>query len=247
LSSAKVLNPRAAAPELEAVELSGRILGAVRSAPESDERAELDQLTAQLNGTDPGTIEGDAARTAFWINVYNALLLHRLILRPTRGNILLKPRIFSASGYGVGGDDYSLNQIEHGVLRCNSRPPMQPRRPFRGSDPRLRSLPSRLDPRIHFALNCGARSCPPVRVYDSAEVDAELERATNSYLQTEAEIDVVEGSVSLPGLMGLYAADFGSRDEQMAFAATHLPALADLFGRPVKVRYTRFDWTATPS
>ena len=39
-----------------------------------------------------------------------------------------------------------------------------------------------LDPRIHFALNCGATSCPPIRVYSSANLDYQLDRAAASFL-----------------------------------------------------------------
>ena len=39
-----------------------------------------------------------------------------------------------------------------------------------------------LDPRIHFALNCGATSCPPIRVYSSSNLDSQLDRAAASFL-----------------------------------------------------------------
>ena len=41
---------------------------------------------------------------------------------------------------------------------------------------------ARVDPRIHFALNCGARSCPPLAAWDPATLDADLERATAAYV-----------------------------------------------------------------
>jgi hypothetical protein len=250
MSKPNAMNPGEAVCRLEAVELSRLTLDALRSPAESKERDSLDHFAGQLNGIDPGEIEGDAARIAFWANLYNALLLHRLSISPARGSMLRHPRIFSSSAYGVGGSTYSLNQIEHGVLRVNRRAPLQPRSPFRGGDPRLRSLPSRLDPRIHFALNCGARSCPPIRSYDPAGLDADLELATRAYLRAETVIDRARRVVTLPRLMRLYAPDFGSRLEQVAFASAHLPELAALQaegGRGVKVRYGRFDWTAVPA
>ncbi len=247
MSRPRTLNPGEAVCRLEAVELSRLMLGALRSPAESTERGSLEQLAPQLNGIDPGEIEADAARIAFWANLYNALLLHRLSIRPARGSMLRHPRIFASSAYGVGGSIYSLNQIEHGVLRCNRRAPLQPRRPFRGDDPRLRSLPSGLDPRVHFALNCGARSCPPIRSYGPAGLEADLELATRAYLQAESLIDRASRTVTLPRLMRLYASDFGSRSEQLAFASAHLPEVAALQaegGPAIRVRYGRFDWTA---
>jgi hypothetical protein len=69
--------------------------------------------------------------------------------------------------YNIGGAVYSLDDIEHGVLRANRGHPAAGGRPqFGPEDPRRRGLVvQELDPRIHFALNCGARSCPPIRVY----------------------------------------------------------------------------------
>jgi len=250
MSGATVLNRRAAEPVLEAVELSRRILGEARSVSSPAECTALDRLTGQLHKVDPTRIDGDAARIAFWANLYNALMLHCVCLKPVRGSMLMHLRLFSKVAYDVGGHRYSLNLIEHGVLRRNRRAPFHLRRALRASDPRLASAPSRLDPRIHFALNCGARSCPPIRTYDPAQLEAQLEMATSAYLEMEAQVDRERCQVTLPRLLRLYSADFGPRAEQIAFAARHLPEL-EACRRPsggrIRVRYGRFDWTAAPS
>ena len=65
--------------------------------------------------------------------------------------------------YNVGGLLFTLDEIEHGVLRCNKGHPKDQKPMF--SDEARKSLSlSFLDPRIHFALNCGATSCPPIRL-----------------------------------------------------------------------------------
>lgn len=60
---------------------------------------------------------------------------------------------------------FSLDDIEHGILRCNTPPPGASDSPFDASDERKPLSLTRLDPRLHFALNCGARSCPPIKVW----------------------------------------------------------------------------------
>lgn len=229
-------------------ELSRQLLGTARRAEAGEvELGELELLAARLRGLDPARIEGDAARIAFWVNLYNALFRHRLCLRPIRGSVLRHLRLFSSTAYEVGGERFSLNLIEHGVLRRNRRPPYNLRRPLRGGDPRLAALPSRLDPRIHFALNCGARSCPPIHSYEPASVDRQLELATRAYLAAETEVDVEHRNVGLPRLMRLYRADFGDRKAQLEFAASHAdPVRALLADGPPRLRYRRFDWSATP-
>ena len=243
LTARTVLNPDAAATDTEAVELSARLLDALRAGPK-EERAAGD-LAAQLHGVHPIEIEGDDARIAFWLNLYNALLLNRLLVRPVTGKMTMHPRVFSSSVYVIGGATYSLNQIEHGVLRRNSRAPYTGRRTFRSNDPRLRVAPSRIDPRIHFALNCGARSCPPIRTYAADRLGADLEAAATAYLTVETEIG--PDAITLPRLMRLYRGDFGSTADQIRFAADRLPALRDLDSgdpRLLEPRYGRFDWSA---
>src|SRR4051794_33581459 len=134
----------------ETPELAQEILSEALTVRGAEQCARLEELGGRLHRVDPARIEGDAARIAFWLNIYNALLLHRLCLRPVRGSILRQRRMFGKVAYAVGDHAYSLNVIEHGLLRRNRRPPFSLRRMLRRSDPRLGSAPSRLDPRIHF-------------------------------------------------------------------------------------------------
>jgi len=236
------------AGDVDPVELSRQLLGIARKVEAGEaELAELQRLAAALRGVEPAALGGDDARIAFWVNLYNALFRHRLCRRPIRGSVLRHLRLFSATAYEVGGERFSLNLIEHGVLRRNRRPPYHPRRSLRPGDPRLAALPSRLDPRIHFALNCGARSCPPIHTYDPATVDEQLELATRAYLAAETEVDTKHQRIALPRLMRLYRTDFGGRDAQLSFAAGHLDQVRALLadGAP-RLRYRSFDWTAAP-
>ena len=67
--------------------------------------------------------------------------------------------------------------------------------------------------RIHFALNCGARSCPPIRVYDAAKLDRQLDTAAKSFVSQEAE--VAEGGVAkVSKIFMWYKGDFGEDDEE---------------------------------
>ncbi len=249
MARATILNPDAAPLHLDPVDLSEQILAEAKSVQGPEHCARLDRLTAQLHGVDPDGLAGDSERIAFWANLYNALILHCLCLRPLKGSLLRHLRMFDRIAYGVGGHDYPLNLIEHGVLRGNRRPPFRVRRLLGQSDPRLAAAVSSVDPRIHFALNCGARSCPPIRAYDPEVLEDQLELSTRSYLEAETQIEVERCRIKLPRLMRLYRADFGSRDEQLAFAAAHVPGVRECLerrSRTPRVRYSKFDWTVTP-
>jgi hypothetical protein len=240
-----LLNPEPRPLLAEPVELSGALLAAAR---EAGGPGELGELAGALHHVDPAALVGDDRRIAFWMNVYNALFRHEMLVRPRYGHLLRHARLFDRASYRVGGRAYSLNQIEHGVLRRNARAPIALRRPFRGGDARQAAAPARLDPRIHFALNCGARSCPAIRFYDDAGLDAQLRQATRDYLAAEASIDPEAGVLTLPRLMKIYRGDFGDRRTQIAFAAHHVPELSEAMSGidRLEVAYGGYDWTIVP-
>jgi hypothetical protein len=196
-------------------------------------------VAADLREVDPLAIPGQEARVAFWLNVYNARLSHELRERPRRGSLLRHRALFRFCEYRVGDFDYSLDVIEHGVLRLNARPPYSPRRLLRAADPRRDASPPRLDPRVHFALNCGARSCPLVRPYQAERLDEQLKSATRAYLAQEARVERQSGQVVLPGLCKLYARDFGGRAGLVRFAEEWLGESLE----GLRLRFASFDWT----
>lgn len=227
--------------------MGAKLAAPLLDAARAGDGARWEKLSASLAGVDPGSFESDEHRIAFWINLYNAVLVHELRAKPRSGHLFRHLRMFRREACTVGGERYSLDLIEHGVLRRNRRPPAGLRPMLRGGDRRLSGAPARLDPRIHFALNCGARSCPPVIAYEPQRVDAQLAGATRAYLEAETDLDRDRAEVRLPALMKIYGADFGERDERVAFAARHLPADAGwITGEGVTVRYGRFDWTIAP-
>lgn len=88
----------------------------------------------------------------------------------------------------MAGQPLSLDDIEHGLLRGDRASPnplrwgFWSRRHFlSATDPR-RAWAVPLDPRIHFALNCGALSCPAVRFYEGASLGEELQAAAEAFL-----------------------------------------------------------------
>ncbi len=65
--------------------------------------------------------------------------------------------------------------------------------------------------RIHFALNCGAKSCPLIAFYQPEKIDAQLDMTTMAYLQGEAKYNEAENTVALPAIMGWFRGDFGGK------------------------------------
>ena len=178
----------------------------------------------------------DDAKLALLLNAYNDIVRGELAARPRHGHLFRHRRLFRTVVGEIDSHRLTPDIIEHGLLRGNRRPPYGLRRLLRRGDPRLALAPAVADPRIHFALNCGARSCPPVRVYEPERVRAQLEEATRAYLAAETDIDRARGEVRLPHLMKLYRADFA---DPVAFAQERLGE--DLAG--LRIRYGGYDWT----
>ena len=84
---------------------------------------------------------------------------------------------------------------------------------FPNDDPRFKVTLKSLDPRIHFALNCGARSCPPIRVYTEDKLEGQLDTASVSFLDQEVSVikDPASGKwiLELSKLFLWYGDDFG--------------------------------------
>jgi len=154
-------------------------------------------------------------RLSFFTNIYNALIIHATCAFGTPDNSPdARSRFFSgASGaiYDIGGHLFSPDDIEHGVLRANKRHPYQKneqRNFLEDNDARSIVSLSELDPRVHFVLNCGAKSCPPIKVLPE-DPERALSLGAAAYLRSELSIDVTSRTVRLPKLAFWYEADFG--------------------------------------
>jgi hypothetical protein len=188
------------------------LVGALEAALSAWDR---DALTTELNN--------DAKKKAFWINVYNALIQLRLPEAGALSESLLRTLLFFRSKrMVVAGVSLAFDDIEHGILR-RSRTWWSAgyvRKPWASGWER-RWRVDRLDPRIHFALNCGAVSCPPIRHYDAEGIDAQLDLATAAYLEGTVIENTASGELHVPGILNMFRGDFGGRKGIMAFISQH--------------------------
>jgi len=192
-------------------------------------------------------------KLAFWINIYNALVLHGFIANGPPQNAVQRNNFFYRTKYQIAGHMYSLNDIEHGILRGNSVPPGAVLRLIRGHDPRRIHVFYRVDPRIHFALNCGARSCPPIKVYTSEKIDRQLTIAAINFLDSETQVNESTNTVTLSKIMYWYYSDFADNDvDLLKFISQYIteedkkePLLRMLNEAPhkIKVNFAPYDWS----
>jgi hypothetical protein len=145
-----------------------------------------------------------AERFAFWINAYNAFTIAAIVNHyPIHGRwFSLAPRnsirqidgVWTKLKWKVAGREVTLDEIEHGILR-----------------------PTFTDPRVHFAINCASRSCPPIRPepYLPDHLDGQLGDAARRYLASPFGLQVTEDRLKVSSIFKWYGEDFVAR-----FAAT---------------------------
>jgi len=162
---------------------------------------------------------------AFFINIYNALVIHATVVKGPPVNLWQRYKFFNTVSYTIGGYSFALNEIENGVLRSNRKAIGAVTKPFSKSDPRLKVALPAPEPKIHFALVCGAKSCPPIKTYTSAGVDEELSLAAEAFLEGEdgCVLNMPKREIRLSKIFQWYKEDFGTNNEELVqFVLAHM-------------------------
>lgn len=211
----------------------------------SREHERLSACLAALESCDPRQVR-IAAQTSFWLNVFNAVVLRDARELARAGGVREVEGFFERPRVKVGGLAYSLDHIEHGLLRGNVPKFGHFRAPLRRDDPRLAYTPLAYDERMHFGVYCASRSSPALRVFKGGMLDEQLETATAEYLKSSVRVEQQGALVILPRQFYWYRDDFGGEQEALTFALARLDdETAEMVDRrrgKVKVRYADFDW-----
>jgi hypothetical protein len=219
-------------------QLAVDLLLATRMDDDDAAVAAIDAL-AQLEDAELQTgLPDDDTKLAFWIDIYNAAM--QLQPGDAVGTLRGRMRVFRKSVITVAGRPLSLDAIEHGILR-RSRWKLSlgyAGNPRPSAFERAHRV-DRLEPRIHFALNCGAASCPPIAAYEGHRIDDQLDLATRGFLASEVleEADTLR----LPTVMLWFMGDFGGRAGVRQFLDQHGIETGDR-----RIRFRRYDWTPAP-
>jgi len=205
-------------------------------------------LTNGLKDFNPGQLKGRKEKLAFWINLYNTIVVDGIITLKIKNSVKEAPEFFRKIKYQIGDYLFSPDDIEHGILRGNVRPYFRLARPFGPGDPRRAWILKPVDPRIHFALVCGSRSCAPIDFYDFEKIDQQLEKAASSFINS-SEVLVLpeEGKILFSEIFRWYEKDFGGRNTILDFIVDYLvDDKAKDFVRKeherLKIEYLHYDW-----
>lgn len=225
------------APKNKLVQLSQEFMYAAKTG---DETAGFVMQLKQLSMVDLQVIiKTDDDKKAFWINLYNAYTQAALKKNPEQYKS--RGKFFGSKKIEIAGKQVSLDDIEHGILRRSKIKWSlgHLNKLFPGKTEKALRV-DKLDYRLHFALNCGAKSCPPIAFYKPENINQQLDMATKAYLRGEAEYDEATNSVKLPTLMSWFRRDFGGKSKMIELLQQLSIVPAE---KKPKIKFKEYDWT----
>ncbi|KAG6548561.1 hypothetical protein Mapa_010049 [Marchantia paleacea] len=171
-------------------------------------------LVEQLPAVDPRGMS-HTEKLAFWINLYNALMMHAYLAYGIPRNDLKYFSLLQKAAYNVGGHLFNAATIEFSLLRGRP-PPYRPqivllmalhRSKFNLTDEQSSYAIDYPEPQTVFALCCGARSSPAVRIYTAGCINKELNLALRDYARASVGLSA-KGKLLVPKLLYTYAREF---------------------------------------
>lgn len=174
-------------------------------------------------------LDSSSKKLAFWINTYNSLVQSKVRKDPK--SFKDQKLFFNEKDVMIGHVELSLNHIETGILR---------RKEVASNNDFVQTFKvDKLDPRIHFTLNCGAASCPPIAYYDPERLDEQLQLATESFVSQTSVFSKEKNTLTVSELFDWYAEDFGGYEGILSlFRALKIIGDSD---SPV-LAYTPYNW-----
>jgi hypothetical protein len=197
--------------------------GGVKYAAWKSDRADMEAIQQVVDGIAQEKVSslGKNEQLAFYLNAYNAWILHEALAKyPTRSikdplfTFFLTPRL------RVAGEKISFNHLEKDIIR----------RQFS-------------EPRVHFALNCASRSCPPLNeeAFRGDRLDPQLEKLAVAFINSPKGVDYVAAkkTAALSAIFNWYKDDFQPVGGVMDFInKRHKPPLPN----DARITYQDYNW-----
>ena len=202
--------------------------GKVDYAGFKTEEAKLDRYLENLAKVDPARLSRNE-QFAFYINVYNAWTI-KLILSgypgvasiKDLGSLIRSP--WKKEIVRIEGEVLSLDHVEHEILR-----------------PRYK------DPRVHFAINCAAKSCPPLRPepFNGIILDRQLDDSTRSFINDPKSYRLENNELYVSRIFKWFSEDFNGDvlGFFLKYTTGNLKKELAANSDRIDVKYLPYDWS----
>ncbi len=191
--------------------------GKVNYAGIKSDKAKLEAYLQSLQNNPPKSDWSRNKTMAFWINAYNAFTVKLIVENYPVSSItkLDGGKPWDKKWIKIGDRTYSLNAIENDILR-----------------------PTYKDARIHFAVNCAAKSCPPLlnKAWTADNLNSNFEKQAKAFINNPSFNKIAEGKVQVSKIFEWYAADFGNLIDYLnKYSNTQIKPSA-------KIEYLEYNW-----
>ncbi|MCD9585046.1 DUF547 domain-containing protein [Tenacibaculum maritimum] len=186
------------------------------------EEAKLDNYLAYLAKTTPDKSWSKNKTKAFWINAYNAYTIKLIIDNyPIKSILKIKKKgkdAWNIPFAKVGGKNYTLNHIEHEILRKEFS-----------------------DPRIHVGVNCASISCPKLGnfAYTESNINTKLEALMKTFINDTSRNKISENKLQLSKIFEWFKGDFTKTGSLVAYLNKY--ANTKIASKP-KIRFLEYNW-----
>lgn len=187
------------------------------------DEATLDTYLNYLEKTSPKKSWSTNKQKAFWINAYNAYTI-KLILEkyPLQSITNIKENgktAWKIPFAKVGNKSYTLDAIEHEILRKNL-----------------------FDPRIHVGVNCASISCPKLLnvAFTEKNIDAELEKLMKEFLNDSSKNKFTKDAIEISSIFDWFKEDFTKNGSVISYLNKYV---AVKINANAKVTYLKYDWS----
>ncbi|MGY6561385.1 MAG: DUF547 domain-containing protein [Luteibaculaceae bacterium] len=197
----------------------------------------MEQLANVSLETMVNELSTDTLKNTFWINVYNAYTQHILTEKPA----LYKNRkkFFAAKQIPIGGHVFNFDTIEHGILRHSKyKYSLGYFTTWFPSKTEKMLRVQKLDYRIHFALNCGAKACPAVAFYSANALHEQLQKAQDTFIEHFTTINHTAKTIETSMIFSWFRADFGGLSGIKNLISAHYEANLTHYA----LRFKPYNW-----
>jgi len=196
-----------------------------------DNKSKFDQYLNLLNTHHPNPDTWTRnERMAYWFNAYNAYTVQLILdnyplesIKDIKKGIPFVNGVWDIKFIEIEGKEYTLNNIEHGILR-----------------------PKFEDPRIHMAVNCASYSCPPLlmEAFEADSLEDQLDFATRQFLKDDLRNEIEPARARVSSIFKWYKGDFTKDQTLKDFLNKYLEVpIAD----KTTIEYLDYNWSLNDS
>ena len=182
------------------------------------DKKNLDAYLGKLRENSPQSSWSKNQKIAYWVNIYNAFTIQKVVEKYPNINSILdleNGKVWTTATINIANKDYTLDQIEKEIL--------------------IKELK---EPRVHFAVNCAANSCPPLwnKAWEDSDLDKNLDTRSKEFLNNKNYNLLTFNELRLSKIFEWYAADFGN---VFTFIRKYSKTA---FTISPSVKYQEYDW-----